>query len=184
MTIKEEKVVEKKEIKKVAKGKTKKQSSFSKLSDMLREDSKGLGEHIMVDILIPAAKKLLTDSLDMALYGEVRDNRSRKRSGSRVSYGSFYEQRDREEPRRTTRSYSYDSVYFDTRGEAEDVLDNMENIIDKYDSVSISDMYDLCDISGDYTDNKYGWRTLKGAYIERTRQGDYTIKLPRPIALD
>lgn len=172
----------KKEIKKVATGKTRKQSSISKLSDMIRQDSKGIGEHIVMDLLIPAGKKLLTDTLDMMLYGEVRDNRSRKKSGSRVSYGDYYRYRD--EPRRPSHSYSYDQVYLDTRGEAEEVLDGMENIIDKYDQVSIADMYDLCDITGDYTDNKYGWRTLRGAYIEKTREGDYTIKLPRPIVLD
>lgn len=39
-------------------------------------------------------------------------------------------------------------------------------------------MYDLCGMTCNYTDNKYGWKSLARADISRVRDG-YMIKLPK-----
>ena len=71
----------------------------------------------------------------------------------------------------------------DNRADAEEVLDSMLATIDKYGIVSVADMYDLVGITGNYTDNKYGWTDLRSARIERERDGGYTINLPRALPL-
>lgn len=50
--------------------------------------------------------------------------------------------------------------------------------MDRYGVVSVADMYDLCGMTCNYTDNKYGWKSLARADISRVRDG-YMIKLPK-----
>lgn len=74
-------------------------------------------------------------------YGEA--GRTRKNgSTSKVSYRNYYE-RESERTRagsaiRRT-SFDYDDILFDTRGDAEAVLDSMNDIISQYGMVSVSD---------------------------------------------
>ena len=73
--------------------------------------------------------------------------------------------------------------FFDTRGEAEEVLSRLDELIEMYGLVRVADLYDLVGITGDYTDNKYGWKNIRNARVERTRDG-YAIKLPRALLID
>lgn len=59
----------------------------------------------------------------------------------------------------------------------------MGNILDQFGSVSVGEMYTLLNITGSYTDDKYGWEDLRGARVEAVR-GGFLINLPRPIPFD
>lgn len=183
---KEEPRREEKKIEKVATGKvkTKKKSGANKVADVfITEDISNVKDYIIYDVLLPAAKKtiseIVSNGIDMILYGETR-SKSRSR-GSKVSYSKYYEDRD-DDYRRTSRrravGYDYEDVILESRREAEEVLNRMEDLIDTYAVVSVADLYDLVGISGNYTDNKYGWTNLRTAGIERTRDG-YLIVLPK-----
>ena len=183
---KEEPRREEKKIEKVATGKvkTKKKSGANKFTDVfISEDISNVKDYIIYDVLLPAAKKtiseIVSNGIDMILYGETR-SKSRSR-GSKVSYSKYYEDRD-DDYRRTSRrravGYDYEDVILESRREAEEVLNRMEDLIDTYAVVSVADLYDLVGISGNYTDNKYGWTNLRTAGIERTRDG-YLIVLPK-----
>lgn len=185
------KEVIKKDIQPVAKAKTKKKSEVKKFADVfIAEDITSVKDYIVNDVLIPAAKKaisdIITNGIDMILYGEARGKDRRRDTGSRVSYTKYYERdRDRDYDRgRTRRSvYDYDDIILDTRGEAEDVLNRMDDLIDAYGMVSVADLYDLVGVSGNYTDNKYGWTNLRNAEVRRTRDG-YLLKLPKALPFD
>ena len=185
------KEVVKKDIQPVAKAKTKKKSEVKKFADVfIAEDITSVKDYIVNDVLIPAAKKaisdIITNGIDMILYGEAKGRDRRRDGGSRVSYTKYYERdRDRDYDRaRTRRSvYDYDDIILDTRGEAEDVLNRMDDLIDAYGMVSVADLYDLVGISGSYTDNKYGWTNLRNAEVRRTRDG-YLLKLPKALPFD
>lgn len=175
----------KKDIKPVVKGKKKKNTGRKLTSAFVSEDVSNVKSYIVMDVLIPAAKKaisdMVTNGIDMILYGETRE--SKKRSSHRVSYTSYSDySRDRDRPRRSSRGYSYDDVIFDTRDEAKDVLESMEEIIETYDYVTVADLYDLADISSEFTDNNYGWTSVRNADIVRVKEG-YVIKLPKATAL-
>lgn len=184
-------VVERKKIEPVAKAKTKKKSEIKKFTDVfIAEDVTSVKNYIVNDVLIPAAKKaisdIVTNGIDMILYGEARGKDRRRDSGSRVSYTKYYERdRDRDYDRRRERRsvYDYDDIILDTRREAEDVLNRMDDLIDAYGMVSVADLYDLVGVSGNYTDNKYGWTNLRNAEVRRTRDG-YLIKLPKALPFD
>lgn len=183
---------EEKKVEKVAKGavKTKKRSEVKKFTDVfMAEDVTSVKDYILMDVLLPAAKKAISDmvtsGIDMILYGETRGRKERDR-GSRVSYTQYYDDRDRRNSRRPARvrtGYNFDDIFLESRYEAEEVLDRMEDLINTYGLVSVADLNDLVGIQGSYTDNKYGWTNLRNASVQRTRDG-YYLNLPKVIALD
>lgn len=184
---------EKKKLDKVISGtaKVKKKSKTGKFTDMfISEDASNVKSYIVSDVLIPAAKKLILDivkdGVEMILYGGT--NRGKRTSGYRADYVSYNRYADRRddvraigEPR-TRSAYSYDDVILENRGDAEEVLDRMDEIIDTYGMVSVADLYEIVGITGQYTDNKYGWTNIRNAEPVRTRDG-YMLKLPRVVPL-
>lgn len=170
--------------------KVKKKSATSKFAEMfIAEDATNVKSYIISDVLIPAAKKLISDivkeGIEMILYGGA--NREKRTSGYRADYVSYNRYSDRRYDGRQSNeagrsAYSYNDIYLDTRGEAEEVLDQMSNIIEEYGMVSVMDLYDLVGITGQYTDDKYGWTNIRNAEPIRTNDG-YMLKLPRAIPL-
>ena len=174
---------EEKKIEKIVTGnvKTKKKSGLVKFfRGFISDDIKDIKTYLFTDVVVPTIKKSIWDVVDMVLYGG-KSSRSRNYGGSRVSYRDYYD-----EPKRTaTRvvaSYSYEDVILETRGEAEEVLDQLVALIDRYQTVSVADLYDLVGIAKDYTSNKYGWTNLATADVVRVRDG-YMLKLPRPVPI-
>lgn len=182
---------EKEPIKKVVSGtvKTKKKNEIRKFADVfISEDASNVKSYVFMDVLIPAIKKaisdIVTNGIDMILYGET--GRTKKNStASKISYRSYYE---RENDRRNStpsirNAYSYDDIIIETRGEAEEVLLRMDELVATYGMVSVADFHELVGITGNYTDVKYGWTDIRNASIIRVRDG-YKIKLPRALPLD
>ncbi len=179
-----------KKVEKIISGNVKKspKSSLRKFVDVfVSDDVTNVKNYIISDILIPTIKKTLydmvTNSLDMTLYGNDEKNR-RNSSASRVSYGKYYDEprSRRSDTDRSSRGYNYDSLSFDRRKDAEDVLARMDELMETYGVVSVGDLYDLVGITGSYTDEKYGWTDIRSAQIVSFR-GGYTIKLPRAIPI-
>lgn len=182
----------KKKVEKVVRGsvKARKKSEIQKFADVfIQEDAQKVKSYILLDVLVPAVKKaisdIVTNGVDMILYGET--GRTKKSSSaSKVSYRSYYDKRDDRRDynsNRTRTGYDYDDVVLDNRGEAEDVLARMDELVVTYGLVSVADFYDLVGITGNYTDNKYGWTDIRSASVMRVRDG-YMIKLPRALPLN
>lgn len=183
---------DKKKVEKIVRGKvkTKKKGELSKLSDVfIAEDIRNVGSYAFMDVLVPAIKdavfNIVSDGLSMMLFGSTKG--SKKRSVTdRVSYNRYYHgdrDRDRDDRSPRSRGYSFDDIYLDTRVEAEEVLNAMDDIRDQYGMVTVADLNDLVGKTGQYTDNKYGWTSLRTAEVVRTRDG-YMLKLPRAMAID
>lgn len=172
--------------------KTRKKSEIQKLTDVfIAEDAHNVKSYILMEVIVPAVKKAVSDivttGIDMILYGE--SNRSKKNStASKVSYRNFYERdKDRVYAGSATdrrNGFDYDDILFTTRGDAEAVLDAMNDIISQFGTVSVSDFYDLAHVPNDnFTMNRYGWTNIGGATAVRVRDG-YILKLPRAIPLN
>ena len=186
-----EEVAEKK-VEKVVSGKTstKKKSGMRKLSDtFLSEDVSNVKSYIFSEVLLPAAKKLVSDivtnGIDMLLYGKIKN---KKGNSSKVSYSRYYDdRRDRSRDYRSPvvrNNFDYDEIIFETRGDAEAVLDAMYDILNQYKVVSVAELYDLASITThNYTCNNYGWIDLRGSSVVHVRDG-YILKLPRALAID
>lgn len=171
--------------------KTRKKGEMQKFADVfIAEDANNVKSYILMEVIIPAVKKAISDivttGIDMILYGEA--GRS-KRNGStpKVSYRQYYNQSSdtvRAGSANGRRSIDYDDILFDTRGDAETVLDAMQDIIGQYGTVSIADLYELAHVPNDnFTLNRYGWANLNGAQAVRVRDG-YILKLPRAVPLN
>lgn len=170
--------------------KTRKKSEIQKFADIfIQEDAQMVKSYILMDVLVPSVKKaisdIVTNGIDMILYGETGHAR-KSGAASKVSYRSFYDKRDDRRDSGSGRmrtGYEYDDIVLDNRGEAEEVLSRMDELIAAYGLVSVADFYDLVGVTGSYTDNKYGWTDIRSASVARVRDG-YRIKLPRALPLN
>lgn len=172
----------------VGSAKSRKKGEMQKFADVfVSEDISNVKSYLFMEVIVPAIKKAISDvvtnGVDMILYGESGRNRKNSTT-TKVSYGKYYN--NDIEPRRSLPSggFDYDEVVFETRGDAENVLDAMNDIISQYGIVSVGDLYDLANISSDnFMANKYGWKDISGCKAVRVRDG-YILKLPKAIPLN
>ena len=183
---------EEKKIEKVIKGnaKPRKKSEISKFADVfISEDIGNVKSYALNDVLIPAIKKAVTDivknGIDMIVYGGT--GKGQGSSTPKVSYRKYYDDRDdrrysQDKPSIRNR-FDYDDILFESRGDAEAVLMQMQEVVETYGLVTVSDMYDMAYLTAPYTSNRYGWTNVRVADIVRVRDG-YVIKLPRAMPID
>ena len=185
---------EKNKIQKVVKGpvKKKKKNGLSNFIDnFISEDVNSVKDFIFRDVLVPAIRDAIYDvgkgALDMILYGEKGRSSSRS-TASKVSYRQYYDRGEyntRSSNRRTQTRLRYDDVVYVCEEDVDDVLDEMANIFDMYDSVSIADLCELIgdeDVTSDYTDNKYGWTSMRNIRKVKVRDG-WIIEYPKVTPL-
>jgi hypothetical protein len=159
-------------------------------------DARMAAEYMVVNSIIPAAKEMMVDAvnagLERLIYGE---NRHRRSGGSGplgyVAYNRM-SQRGPEPPRNQPQQamsrpnrmrHAFDQIVINSRQEAEEVLDRMYDLISRYDSASVADLYELTGIQSSHTDQKWGWEDLHGSGVGRVRGGGYLLELPEPISL-
>jgi hypothetical protein len=172
-----------------------------KLADIfISEDVASVKNYIFMDVLVPAIKKaiydIVTNGIDMFLYGGTGKTSSGS-SGGKVSYRSYYDQksgsssshRSSESTRRTTDAFDYQELVYRTRGDAEGVLSQLQDVIARYGVASINDLYDaipddmMPNVSVPFTSTNYGWMSLNGVKSVRVRDG-YVLTLPKAMPLD
>ena len=179
-----------KKVEKVVKGKvkTKKKGELAKLADVfIAEDAKTVSQFLITDVVIPAVINLVEDIVIKGLRMSLRGDAGRSSKNSNidyVSYGKYSNRRDGDRYNsapRTRSNYGFDKIFLESRGEAEEVLAQMDALIETYNFASIADLNDLLGIDSEYTDNNYGWSNLRNAEAVRTRDG-YMLKLPRAVA--
>ena len=162
----------------------------------IADDSGTILGFVTNEVLVPAAKAMASDAVGMiadairqgverAIYGEAGPRR-----GGRTAYTSYssYSNRfgtgrpaaDTRPPlsRQARATHDFNEIVIASRAEAEDVLDRMRDLISTYEVATVSDLYDLVNLTGEFTDNKWGWYDLRSAAI-RTVRGGYMLQLPR-----
>lgn len=163
------------------------------------DNAGGVINYIIQDVLVPAAKDAISDSvtqgIERMLFGEARRRSSFRRPDttsftSYNRYSSMHSQnRRRDDPRteplsrRARANHDFDEIVLESRAEAEEVIDSLMEICDKYDAATVSDLYELIGQSGSFTDEKFGWTDLRSAGVTRVK-GGYLLNLPRTEPLD
>jgi len=181
----EKKSVEKKKVQKVVSGKviTKKQTGVRKLANLFRpDDIASVKERIVEDVIIPKTKDVLLDTVTMILYGKTRRGGGPGIPATRTSYSSYFNGSQRDSTVSRQRTKSYMDIILDDRGDAEAVLDGLDDLMKAYGKASIADLYELAGESYEYTDNNYGWYDLRTANVVRVPEG-YLVKLPKAVPL-
>ena len=184
-----------KRVQKVVKDPAKtKKNEVRKLADIfISEDVANVKNYIFMDVLVPAVKKaiydIVTNGIDMFLYGGTGKGKSSGSPGAKVSYRSYYDQKNSgsgyrgSENVRSNNGFEYDDIEFQHRGEAEAALQQMHDAIARYGIVTVADLYDMAGLTAPYTSQKYGWMNVNGVNVMRTRDG-YVLKLPRAVPID
>jgi hypothetical protein len=179
-----------------------KPSGFRRLRrSFIGGDATSVTEHIVWNLLIPAAKDTVADMgatfIDMMIFGQRRSVRG-------VSPGSHMVPTQNGVPSR----YNYNGitngggsplvlgqnsapqedfaprtspsqVVVPTRNDAERIAAKMQEIINQYTAVSVADLYRMVNRSPNYMDDKWGWTSIEGANLKRVGDG-VLLDLPEP----
>lgn len=143
--------------------------------------------YIWPEVVKPNIKKIADEVFHAILWKDDSPKR-KNNSSSSVRYVSYDRFSNDREPRHSREKNHPDldteSVVFDDRATAEEVLRNMEGIIKRYGVVRVADFYDSIDKTCDYTMVKYGWASINSARVVRLSNGDYILRLPKAMPLD
>ena len=179
---------ESKKLEKVVKGPVKVRKKSALKGALISEDAANVKTYILVDVLIPAVKKAISDivknGIEMLLYGESGRPSDKRSPLNSISYRDYYDRRDDRYRTATSprQGKSPEDIIIDSRGEAENVLSQMDALLDTYKMVTLADFYDLVGMTYDYTDHNYGWTSLNNAKVVRVRDG-YIVMLPKALPI-
>lgn len=171
-----------------------KKSSRNPNIRLVSEDAKSVGNYVLVDIIIPKIKELITTgfkyAIDFVFYG-TKGTKSNKPGIGTVSYSSFYSSPTYQQPgsysnpmvSRPNNIFTINEIVFPDREDAEKVLLALNDTIMKYGCANVGDFYDFINKPHSFTDLKYGWRDLRDAEIIRVSDG-FTIRFPKVIPIE
>lgn len=198
-------VVEKKTIEAVTEGpvirrKTPLGKRFASL--FIAGDSDTVWKYVAMEVMLPGARDIVADAVtqyvERMIFGEARSVSRRtglrptsSTSAGYVSYNRYAQapKASPEAPRagalsvRNRPSHNVDDIVLSTRVEAENVIDRLFDLIAKYEQATVADLYELVHETPNFVDNKWGWRDIRGADVQRVRDG-YLLRLSAPIALE
>jgi hypothetical protein len=164
----------------------------------LVDDEGSVMDFVLGEVLVPALKDMMTDAVSQGfermIYGESRSSVRRNRSGSgafgtpaRVAYNQYSSGQRRDDrpsmSRRARASHDFDQIILPSRGEAIKVIDSLNDMIRKYETVSVKEFYEMIGEEFHYTDEKFGWTDLRDAGVRRVSNG-YLLDLPKAEPID
>jgi hypothetical protein len=167
-------------------------------------DARGAVTYVALAVIVPAMRDMVAEAgreaVDRLVYGET--TRSRRGggtySGGVSSYGSITGQTNYNgistKPKasmaqspsvsRSDRArHDFGKIIIPHRDEANDVIDQMFELISRHGSVSVAELYEMTDIRSSHVDVKWGWTNLRGAKAIPHRGGGFVLDLPRPEPL-
>jgi hypothetical protein len=159
-------------------------------------DAKTAIQYVIFDVLLPAAKDMVVEAgsqgIEKLIFGDSRRRGSTHPQTGPTGYVSYNrysmgEGRSSSSQRAISRQararHNFDEIVMDQRSEAEEVIDRLFDLVSRYESASVADLYELVGLASTHTDNKWGWTDLSGAGVSRIR-GGYLLDLPDPEPLE
>lgn len=166
-------------------------------------DFKSVGSYLILDVLVPAVKNVIVDTatqgIERMIYGDraIRSRDSSRRG--RVSYpyhahsDPINRNRDRDRDRNvidarsreissSSRSSDNEPYILSSREDAERVLDEMTEIIERHDYVTVATLKELIGFPSTSVDWTWGWDSLIGVRARQVREG-YLIDFPNPKSI-
>jgi hypothetical protein len=147
-------------------------------------------EYMLFEVALPSVRDAVVDSIQSGVEKLFMGDGRRRGSSSPpsgqagyVNYGTFSAGRgllsspQRSMSRLGRARHNFDEIVLESRAEAEEVIDQMHEVIERYDEISVADLYELLGIPADHTDQKWGWRDVRGASVRRVRNG-FLLDLP------
>lgn len=147
--------------------------------------------YIWNELLIPFARQAILNlfggSGNAGYFGGYNYSRY---SDPFVDYNSRYRGNQSQQHHKDQRGYAsiargYDSVIFQTKNDAQRLLDMLDDVMREYGVLTVGDFYDILnnpDFKGTPNDYDYGWTDIRAAYVTRIH-GGWSVKMPRTISL-
>lgn len=160
-------------------------------------DAKSAFQYMVAEIVVPAIRDTMFDAMqggiERLVYGE--STRPRRGGGApsnlgHVAYNRMSQATNSKPPpqrmlsRRSRARHDFDELIIPSRQEAEEVIDRLFDLLSRYGSASVADLYELTGIQSSHTDMKWGWTELRGAKAIGQRRGGFLLDLPEPEPLD
>lgn len=181
-----------KKLNKVVEGKTKIAQNGNPAKNLklfVVEDFKNVGATVFSEVLFPQAKQALYNALlnglSMVFWGASGpQKKSGLGLGTKINYSGIS---NGKVANLSSQSYAVrgtkiepEDVEFETRMDAQNVLDGMCDLLENFERVTFAQMLELADVPNDnYTLNNYGWTNLRDAEIRRMANGKYYIRFPK-----
>jgi hypothetical protein len=174
----------------------KKKSLRTKFKELfIAGDAKSALRYVVLDVLLPAAKDMVVEAgaqgIEKLIYGDARRYRGSTppQSGptgyvqynrySGIMGGSRLTPSQRVMSRQARARHDFDEIILESRDEANEVIDQLFDVVSRYDTATVADLYELVGLASNHTDHKWGWTDLRGAGVSRSRDG-YLLDLPDP----
>lgn len=165
-------------------------SEARKIADIFVADEvHNVTNRVIDEVLIPGIRDMIRtiimEAADM-MFGGVRKRNDGRPSYS--TYGSYYRYGDTNTKRdsppfRSRRDFDIGDIVLSTRADAEDVLQEMDDWVARYGTITVANLYDILGMDmSNYQANRYGWHSLRDADVQRV-SGGYLLRLPRPELL-
>ena len=163
------------------------------MASLTGDDSRTVGNYILFEVAIPALKQFFSDAVttavDRFLFGGTHTPPSS--SGVRRSYTPYNRYSTTTTPASRPGSPvaqqrdvpSRDDIIVKSRGDAEAIIEALAELIQAYDVASVADLMQLVGLTGNYTDDKWGWTSIAGARYDRVHDG-FRLILPPARPLD
>lgn len=183
-------------IKPVAKGKVHASIGTTVARSIFADSLKGVGNYVLHDLILPGIRDMIQSvvvgGIERALYGESAPRPYRPYAGyssparqtrptgwtSRTNYGA-------PSPTQTVNSSerppSWADLVVPSRQEAEDVLQALLDLSERYGSASVGDLFSLAGMSTTHTDESWTWSPddVNKGQVQMRREG-YAFGLPTP----
>lgn len=180
-----------------------------KKDNILEKEAHGIAGFLVQEVVVPSLKemaysiaeetgKAILKSIKTVIFGADGGPKRKNSSGHYVSYQQYY--RDKQTERDSSTFYSDDEMRdrrysahkagrfayekFRSRGEADMILDNLVETLERYGMATVSDFYEFAGRPehSKWTDNDWGWTNLSNAEVRQSPNGWY-VKLPEPRPL-
>lgn len=187
-----QKPVKESNVKPVARGSVRK-AAHARITDIfIAQDIKSVWGYVFERVVIPACQNLAVNTINSIARGiflgegainTFRENGSKPTTGY-TPYGSMYQNGSsaRSASHKTPGRFQFDELDYADYGEAQLVLDALDECIANAGVATIADMYAASDRTCPYTGYYYGWKDISKARI--IQEGDrWWLKMPRAIEI-
>lgn len=159
-------------------------------------DARSVGQYVMFEVVLPQLKDLIYDvgssALQRSLFGDRGGKASYTSSSRRTGYTPYnamstsaVNKVQQAVKPISPSSEEFGEIIVESRGEAQEVMDKISNLVESYGMASVSDLKAAVGITGTFTDEKFGWIGMGGTDIRRVggAQPGYLLIFPRPEEL-
>lgn len=159
------------------------------------DSAQSVGQYLLLDVIVPGTKNIIADmvtqGINRLLYGGTRPVQQGGGRAGVTGYARYFNgggnnqsQQQSQQPvaRQVQPQQSFGEIVLQTRADAELVIDSLRELIEVYGNAKVANLYSLVGMTGNFTNQSYGWTNLSRAGIIPIREG-YLLDLPQPEVL-